>query len=238
MTLSLEFSYERFTRADGLLGIAVTTAISKSIKTRRLVTVGAVVVLIICMILGTKVLSGSQAKGAIPGSFDPATYAKAKYSSTIAPAIIKRATSLSTVATAIKADESAAVKKYAVTEGSSDPVFSVSFTGVAGAVDSGGILPVQVSGVPSGVSVRVQMGPAVNGTAIRDATGKVDFSEFTNQIDYQNAAAALNDQVKKKVLSKVDAASLKGKTVTMVGAFQFVNPAAYLLTPVKISVTK
>jgi predicted lipoprotein len=84
--------------------------------------------------------------------------------------------------------------------------------------------------------VRVQTGPAINGTDLRDAPGTIAFGDFSNQIDYQNAASALNDQLKKQVLSKVDAASLTGKTVSIVGAFQLINPNAWLITPVSLEV--
>ena len=52
-----------------------------------------------------------------------------------------------------------------------------------------------------GIRVRVQTGPAINGTDVRDATGTVEFGQFKNQIEYQDAGSALNDQVKAQVLA-------------------------------------
>ena len=34
----------------------------------------------------------------------------------------------------------------------------------------------------------MQVGPAINGTALRDATGLVNFNDFVNQVEYANAA--------------------------------------------------
>ena len=48
--------------------------------------------------------------------------------------------------------------------------------------------------------------------------------------------AALNTELKAEVLSKIKAADLASKTVTVTGAFQLVNPAGFLITPVKIEV--
>ena len=42
----------------------------------------------------------------------------------------------------------------------------------------------------------MQTGPAINGTDLRDAPGEIKFGQFTNQIEYQNAGAALNNAMK------------------------------------------
>lgn len=207
-------------------------------KPGRLIAAGAILVLLILMFFSTKILTGSQATDAAPGSFSPQSYAQEKYESEIAPDIEKRATDLATVSAALKADPAAAAKQYGVVSGSSPAVYSVKLTGVAGKADANGQVPVKVAGFPEDIKVLVQMGPAVNGTAIRDATGQVDFTAFKNQIDYQNVGAELNNQVKKLVLANVDKASLEGKTVAVTGAFPLINPAAYIITPIKVEVTK
>ncbi|MFD1213114.1 DUF2291 family protein [Arthrobacter sp. GCM10027362] len=202
----------------------------------RLITAGVVLVVLILMFFNTKILTGKEATEAAPGTFSPASYAQEKFSSEIVPDITGRAADLVTVHKAIAADPAAAAKQYGVVSGSSPAVFSVKFTGTAGEPGANGQLPVQVKNMPPDVKVLVQMGPAINGTSIRDATGKVQFSQFKNQIDYQNVGAELNKQVKDQVLAKVDAASLPGKQVSVVGAFTLINPAAYIVTPVKVDV--
>jgi len=200
----------------------------------RLITAGIVLVVLVLMFFSTKILTGKDATGAAPGTFSPQSYAQEKFSSEIAPDIIKRAADLAVVQKAIAADPDAAAKKYGVVSGSSPAVYSVKFTGTAGELGPNGQMPVTVPGVPSDIKVLVQMGPAINGTSVRDATGKVQFSEFKNQIDYQNVGAELNKQVKDKVLANVDPASLAGKKVAAVGAFTLINPSAYIITPVQI----
>jgi predicted lipoprotein len=111
---------------------------------------------------------------------------------------------------------------------------SVKFTGVVGEGKSG-VYNVAVEGLPD-VVIRVQTGPAINGTDLRDATGTIGFEQFTNQIEYQNAAAALNNEMKTEVLSLVDTTQLSGKTISVVGAFMLINPKGWLVTPVKLSV--
>jgi predicted lipoprotein len=199
----------------------------------RLIAIGAILVLLVAMFFGTKVVTGANATAADPSAFSASKFAKDKFASVIVPAIVKKATDVVTVSEAIAADPAAAAKKYGVVEGTSAPTYSVKFTGVAGVVE-GGIMPVTVEGMPPDLAIRVQMGPAINGTALRDGSGTVHFPQFTNQIDYQDTGSELNNLVKTSVLAKVDAASLSGKSVTIVGVFQFINPTSYLITPVKI----
>jgi predicted lipoprotein len=204
----------------------------------RLIAAGVILVVLILMFFSTKILTGKEATEAAPGTFSPQSYAQEKFSSEIAPDIIKRATELAVVQKAIAADPVAAAKKYGVVSGSSPAVYSVKFTGTAGEPGANGQMPVTVPGMPSDIKVLLQTGPAINGTAVRDATGKVQFSQFKNQIDYQNVGAELNKQVKDQVLANVDPASLAGKKVAAVGAFSLINPSAYIITPVQIEEAK
>jgi predicted lipoprotein len=87
------------------------------------------------------------------------------------------------------------------------------------------------------VGVRVQTGPAINGTEVRDATGAVEFGQFTNQIEFQDAGSALNNEIKKAVLANLDRDKLSGKKVDVIGVFQLINPANWLVTPVQFKVS-
>jgi len=86
------------------------------------------------------------------------------------------------------------------------------------------------------LQLRVQTGPALNGTEVRDATGTVAFGQFTNQIDYQDAGSALNNEVKAQALGTLDRDTLTGKKVDVVGVFQLINPSSWLVTPVRLGV--
>lgn len=200
---------------------------------RRGVWIGVIVVVILGLVVGTKVVSSDDplAQGAV--TFDPETFGAENFAA-IQEGVTDNAVDAVTLADAIAADPDAAAEKYAV-QSSGGPVYSVSFTGVVGEGQSG-IYPVTVEGLPEGLLLRVQTGPAINGTELRDATGEIAFGQFKNQIDFQNAAAALNNELKSEVLANVDTAALVGKTVTVTGAFTLVNPAGWLVTPVELDV--
>ncbi|WP_164863459.1 DUF2291 family protein [Agromyces sp. LHK192] len=197
-------------------------------------TVGLVVVAV-AAVMSTKFISIEDAEAAASGqTFDPAAYADERFESEIAPQIEEESVDLATLLTDLQggADEA----EFGNTPGAgSSYSFPVEFTGVAGA-PNGSILPVTVEGVPSDVVVQVQIGPAINGTAVRDVTGTVSFNEFTNQLEFQEVATELNNLVRDGVLADVDPASLEGKTVHVVGAFTRVNPALVSVVPVVFEV--
>ncbi len=147
--------------------------------------------------------------------------------------VIEHAVDVKELGPAIAVDPSAAGKKYGTATGTG-PVIPVKFTGVAGEVSSG-IYKVAVDGLDD-VLVRVQTGPAINGTELRDASGTISFGQFTNQIEYQDAGAAINNAMKKAVLQPVDTANLAGKKIAVTGAFKLINPKGWLVTPVKLEV--
>ncbi|WP_419759341.1 DUF2291 family protein [Acidisoma sp.] len=213
--------------------VATDTRRQAKPKLRAVWAAVAVIVLLVAMGLNTKVVSLRSQVAAQPGAFDPAAYGEAEFPK-IQSLIESHAVDAATLAAAIAKDSAAAGTKYGV-PGEIGPEFSVKFTGVAGKAMFG-VYTINVPGVSPGVTVRVQTGPAINGTDVRDATGTINFGQFTNQIDYQNAGSALNNEIKSQVLAKVDTAKLTGKTVSVVGAFQLVVPNSWLITPVKLQV--
>jgi predicted lipoprotein len=66
---------------------------------------------------------------------------------------------------------------------------------------------------------RVQIGPAVRGTALRDSLDFIQFNDFTNQIDFAQFGKAFNIYADRTVLSKLPREALEGRSVRIVGAY-------------------
>ena len=194
---------------------------------------GAAALLVVAMALDTKVVRIGSAADVQADTFSPASYGKTEFPK-VQAAVEGRAVDAATLAAALTKDQDAATRQYGVAS-DAGPEFPVKFTGKVSKGDSGDY-DVAVAGVPPSTQISLQLGPAIIGTDLRDATGTISFGQFHNQIEYQNAGSALNNQMKAVVLSKLDVANLQGKTVSVAGVFQLTDMSAWQVTPVKLDV--
>jgi predicted lipoprotein len=200
--------------------------------------VGVLLLLAVLIAAGfsTKIVTGKEQASQASDAFDAATYADEHFDADIVPYIDDNAIDLATLLTDLEngADEA----DFGNTSGASSAfAFPVTFIAVAGD-PAPPVLPVMVDGVPEETTVQIQIGPALNGTAIRDVSGTISFNEFTNQLEYQNVGTELNNKVRETVLGDVDPASLSGTTLKVTGAFLRVNPALVSVVPTRIEVVK
>lgn len=203
---------------------------------KRLVGLVLAVALVALMIANTKFLSADESSAAAGEQFSAEEYAEENYETEIAAWIQENAVPAEELHAAISEDLDAAGEQYGNRAGASAWAFPVTLTGVAGEVNpTNGQLPVTVEGLPEDLRVIVQMGPAVNGSALRDVTGEIEFGMFTNQIEYQSVAVQLNNKVKELVLADFDPAAMNGQTITVTGAFSAGNPEAWIVTPVEVT---
>jgi predicted lipoprotein len=198
----------------------------------RVIGIALVVVVVAAMALDTTYKKAGETTATGREAFDPARYGQETYPKAVA-AIEDAAVPLRELVAAIREDPDAAGEQYGKRQGTSPYTFSTTAEGVAGKPE-GGLMPVRVKGVPEGTTVSLQIGPAINGTAVRDAAGFIEFGQFTNQVEYAAAATALNEQVKQQVLAGVDRDALDGQRVSFTGAFSSLTPDVITITPIKL----
>ncbi|HKE22097.1 MAG TPA: DUF2291 domain-containing protein [Bryobacteraceae bacterium] len=87
-----------------------------------------------------------------------------------------------------------------------------------------------------GGSATLQIGPAIRGTALRDALSFIQFSQFTNQLEFARVGNALNDRVAKTVLPPIDENQLKGAQIEFSGAAAWAAGSAPEIVPVTLAV--
>ena len=199
---------------------------------RRGLILGAVALCVVAaMALDTTVVTiGSDEDTRVAG-FSPDAYGAEQFPR-IREDITTRAVDAATLAAALAEDKAAAAAQYGT--GGAMPVLPVRLSGTVGE-GKAGIYDVAVEGVED-VRIRVQTGPAINGTDLRDAPGDIAFGEFKNQIEYQDAGAGINRAMKAEVLEGLDTSDLTGRQMTVTGAFKLINPKMWLITPVEVSV--
>lgn len=199
----------------------------------RVLGAAAVAVVALAMALDTTVVRIGSDADVRQLAFSPDAFGAAEFPR-IRTLVLEKALDGVTIAPEVLADKVAAGAKYG-TASSTGAILPVRLTGVVGEGKSG-VYILAVDGMPPEVRVRVQTGPAINGTDLRDAPGDIAFGAFKNQIEYQDAGSGLNRAMKAAVLDPIDTTTLTGKTVEVVGAFRLVNPKNWMLTPVSLTV--
>ncbi|WP_319483199.1 DUF2291 domain-containing protein [uncultured Cohaesibacter sp.] len=87
------------------------------------------------------------------------------------------------------------------------------------------------------VDALLQIGPVVKGTAIRDSLDFLKFDDFTNQLEFARIANAMNDKVKKDVVSAIDREAASDKILTFSGMFTDEGSSKPpSITPVRLTV--
>ncbi|MBB2971723.1 DUF2291 domain-containing protein [Mesorhizobium sp. RMAD-H1] len=164
------------------------------------------------------------------------------YSEKIAPYFREHAHDFNEVRAAIAADRQAAGEKYGHSE---NPVqtpwsFAVRLKGtVLDANTASRAAFVSVDTDDDGkADAKVQLGPVIKGTSLRDALPLIPFSAFKNQIEYANVGRALNKYVYDNNLSKLPRDNLKGKEVSVTGAFTLpAKGQEIVVTPAEITLS-
>ena len=198
-----------------------------------MISAGLAVVVLAAMAFDTTVVHIGSEADVRQQAFNPDAFGEQEFPR-IQAAVEAKAVDALTLAPAVMADKAAAAKQYG-TAASTGAIMSVKLTGVVGEGKSG-IYTLAVDGMPPEIRVRVQTGPAINGTDLRDAPGDIEFGHFKNQIEYQDAGSGINRAMKKAILDGLDTAALTGKAVDVVGAFRLINPKNWMITPVRIDV--
>lgn len=168
--------------------------------------------------------------------FNAGAYVQRIWPTEVVPAAINNSVPLTTLLAGLTTNQAETLKKYGHQVNNADNIL-VSFTGVVQGDDMSspmGTMTVNVTDGQKIIPVSVSIGPVILGTSLRDALNFITFEEFLNQIQYGNVADQLNKSVISHVIAGVDVQKLKGKTVTVYGAYTFNSddPEGITVTPV------
>ncbi|WP_276121647.1 DUF2291 family protein [Pararhizobium qamdonense] len=199
----------------------------------------ALVALSGCKIIKTP--TAEEAAEAASGGFNSARQVAGIWDSKVIPFLETRAGPYQDVSALAKSDLDAAAAKYGhkEKEGSAPWTFAAKVSGTivkAETTSRAAYLDTDVDG-DGKADVRIQIGPVIRGTAIRDSLDFVNFNEFKNQIQWAEFGKAFNTHVNGLTLEKLPRDDLKGKKVEALGAYPLPSsgqPA--LLTPATITI--
>ncbi|KQV16381.1 hypothetical protein ASC97_11475 [Rhizobium sp. Root1203] len=206
----------------------------------------AVVIALLAMTLpGCKIIktptAEEKAAEIAKGAFDPTAKVEAIWQSQAIPYLEKRAGDLKDVVALAASAPDQAGEKYGNThkQSSAPWTYAVKLTGKIVAADTASraaTIDIDTDGDRK-ADAKVQIGPAIRGTALRDTLEFVNFNEFKNQIEWAQFGKAFNEKVDTAVLASLPRDGLDGKPVSVTGAFPL--PASGqlpLITPSQLTV--
>lgn len=175
------------------------------------------------------------------GAFDPDKLVAEMWEAKVVPYLEKRAAPLPQVLAATLANPDEAGQKYGykARQGNAPWTFIASVDGVIVAEETksrAGYVDVDVDG-DAKADVRVAIGPAIRGTALRDSLDFMDFNAFKNQIEWAQFGKSFNSYVNGALLEKLLREGLTGKTLKATGAYPLPAKGQLpLLVPATIAV--
>jgi len=207
-------------------------------------TAAAISLAIMLALPGCKIIktpTAEEAAEAASGGFNPDRQVAEIWDAKVIPFLEKRAGSFQEVSSLSKSDLDAAAAKYGHKEkdGTAPWTFATKVSGTivkAETKSRAAYLDTDVDG-DGKADVRIQIGPVIKGTAIRDSLDFVNFNEFKNQIQWAEFGKAFNIHVNGLTLEKLSRDALEGKKVEALGAYPLPStgqPA--LLTPATITI--
>ncbi|TPJ35347.1 DUF2291 family protein [Mesorhizobium sp. B2-3-13] len=172
-----------------------------------------------CKILPTPVAQGENNAPA----FKPDKMVEDIWGSKVIPYLKQKAGPFAEVHALAKTDPASAGAKYGNPrkQANSPWTFAVRVEGkiiAANTQSRAATMDIDVDG-DGKADARVQIGPAMRGTALRDSLDFVQFNDFTNQIDFAQFGKAFNAYADKAVLSKLPREALEGRAAKVIGAY-------------------
>ena len=169
------------------------------------------------------VKTADEQKQAAAGAFNPDKLVADIWDAKVVPYLEERAGPFQDVSALAASDLDAAAEKYGHKEkqGNAPWTFAAKVEGVIVAEETksrAAYVEVDVDG-DSKADVRVSIGPAIRGTAIRDSLTFVNFNEFKNQIEWAQYGKSFNTYVNGTLLEKLPREGLTGKSITATGAY-------------------
>ncbi len=164
-----------------------------------------------------------EQKQAAAGAFNPNKLVADIWGAKVVPYLEERAGPFQEVSALAANDLDAAAAKYGHKEkqGNAPWTFAAKIDGVIVAEETksrAAYVDVDVNGDKK-ADVRVSIGPAIRGTALRDSLDFVDFNSFKNQIEWAQYGKSFNTHVNDALLTKLPRDGLVGKTIKATGAY-------------------
>jgi predicted lipoprotein len=167
------------------------------------------------------------------------TMAEDMWQSRILPHLEKQAVDLAALAPKIRTNLQAAGEEHGYRAGGEGTPwsFSTRFSGriVSANTDTrAATADVDITG-DGEADATIQLGPVIQGTALRDTMPFIVFTDFTDQIEFASFSRSLNTYAYEQTVAEFPREDLTGKDITVLGAFTMRAPGEKIrITPISI----
>ncbi len=171
-------------------------------------------------------------------SFDAASYVEENWGTRILPEIKEGARNLEELISELKSDPSKTSEQSGIRKEDTSP-YSFMVKGQfkiqeVNRESSAGIMTLDIPDISEDGNCRVQIGPVIKKSMIRDSLEFIKFGDFSNQIEFANISREINFYVRDNIVNEIDDLWETGKTVDLYGVFTMDDTGAVLITPVMI----
>lgn len=176
-------------------------------------------------------------------SFDADQFVESIWDSKVIPAVNQKAADIGQVLKDARKNSDEAGEKYgfrSAQEGSAwnfivkgqGKVLKVSRESRAGTLD------IDLPPYDGKAEFKIQIGPVIKGTAIRDSLDFIRYDDFKNQMVFAELSNAFHKRIADRLLSKTDFSVVEGKKVNFTGAFTFTSIEDVFVTPLALGFTE
>jgi len=168
--------------------------------------------------------------------FDAASYVKEAWDSRIIPEIKEKAQPLAELLMKLEADGEGTSAEYGIRKEDSSPYnFIVKGQYPVKELDrssAAGLLVLNLPDARGEGFCKIQIGPVIKKSAVRDVLSFINFGDFSNQIEYANISREINFYIRDHVVDAVGETLPAESEVSFHGAFTQNDSGEIVITPV------
>ena len=184
--------------------------------------------------------NASAQKAAANEAFDAKAFVEGGWAGKIEPELVRDAVDVREVVAALKKAQEPAERKYGRRQDET-ALFNFIVKGretikAVNTESAAGYVELTLADSSGGDTVKVQIGPVIKSSAVRDVLSFIHFGDFVNQLDFANISKAINFHVRDQVVAGIREKAKAGKHLAFVGAFSEDPSGKVLITPVQLSV--
>ncbi len=174
--------------------------------------------------------------------FQAEEFVAAVWDEEIIPIFESEAVDCATVLDALRADRDGASQQYGLRRETGEPFYVFKVRGTAAVVEfddssRNGVILVDLLPTLGEVDTKLQVGPVIRGTAIRDALEFIRFTDIGNQLQFAALANELNSRMRRDSVEPLNLEEIAGERISFLGAFRLDAEEALediVITPVRI----